>query len=102
MSTLVVVISICLAYLLLGFVVSKMFKKAGVKWYLAYIPVVNFVFLLKLADLRWPYIFEYIITLFIPLFIFFGKFFPILIFVTFQEFLHQVLMMDHFHQNSFS
>ena len=74
MSTLVVVISICLAYLLLGFVVSKMFKKAGVKWYLAYIPVVNFVFLLKLADLRWPYLFEYIITLFIPLFIFFGKF----------------------------
>ena len=74
MSTLVVVVSIILGYLLLGFIVSKIFRKADVKWYLAYIPVVNFIYLLKLVDLRWPYVFEYVLSLFVALFIYFCKF----------------------------
>ena len=71
MSTGVKIIIICLSYLLSCFLVSRIFKKAGVKWYLAFIPLINFIFLLKIVNLKWPYIFEYIITLFISLFIFF-------------------------------
>ena len=74
MNKMVLVISIVLGYLLLSFIVSKIFKKAGVKWYLAFIPIINFILLLKIADLRWPYLFEYIITCFIALFIFFMNF----------------------------
>ena len=74
MNRLIIVLSIVLGYLLLGFLVSKVFKKAGVKWYLAFIPIINFIYLLKIADLRWPYVFEFIITLFISLFIFFKNY----------------------------
>ena len=74
MNRLIIVLSIVLGYLLLGFLVSKVFKKAGVKWYLAFIPIINFIYLLKLADLRWPYVFEFIITLFVSLFIFFKNY----------------------------
>ncbi len=74
MSTVVKIIIICLSYLLSCFLVSRIFKKAGVKWYLAFIPLINFIFLLKIVNLKWPYIFEYIISLFIPLFIFFMKY----------------------------
>ena len=47
MNKIVLVISIVLGYLLLSFIVSKIFKKANKKWYLAFIPVVNLVILLN-------------------------------------------------------
>ena len=74
MSTLVTVIIICFTYLLSCFLVSKLFKKANVKWYIAFIPIINFIKLLNIVDLRWYYIFEYVITLFISLFIYFSNF----------------------------
>ena len=71
MNKIVLVVSIIAAYLLLCFLVSKIFKKANKKWYLAFIPVVNFIVLLNLAGYKWYYIFEYAITLFVGLFIYF-------------------------------
>ena len=73
MNKIVLVISIVLGYLLLSFIVSKIFKKANKKWYLAFIPVVNFVILLNIAGYKWYYIFEFIISLFVALFIYFKK-----------------------------
>ena len=71
MNKIVLVVSILAAYLLLCFLVSKIFKKANKKWYLAFIPVVNFIVLLNIAGYKWYYIFEYAITLFVGLFIYF-------------------------------
>jgi len=68
------VASIVLIYLLLSFVVSKIFRKANKKWYLAFIPVVNFIVLLNIAGLKWYYIFEFALSLFIGLFIYFKHF----------------------------
>ena len=74
MSTVVKIIIICFTYLLSCFLVSRIFKKANVKWYIAFIPVINFIKLLNLIDLRWFYIFEYALTLFVALFIYFMKY----------------------------
>ena len=74
MSKIIMVASIVLIYLLLSFVVSKIFRKANKKWYLAFIPVVNFIVLLYIAGLKWYYIFEFALSLFIGLFIYFKHF----------------------------
>jgi len=71
MNKIVLVVSIIAAYLLLCFLVSRIFKKANKKWFLAFIPVVNFIVLLNIAGYKWYYIFEYAITLFVGLFIYF-------------------------------
>ena len=74
MNKIIMVASIVLIYLLLSFVVSKIFRKANKKWYLAFIPVVNFIVLLYIAGLKWYYIFEFALSLFIGLFIYFKHF----------------------------
>ena len=74
MNKIIMVASIVLIYLLLSFVVSKIFRKANKKWYLAFIPVVNFIVLLNIAGLKWYYIFEFALSLFIGLFIYFKHF----------------------------
>ena len=71
MNKIILIISIAVAYLLLSFIVSKIFRKANKKWYLAFIPVINFIELSNIAGCKWYYIFEYVISLFIGLFIFF-------------------------------
>ena len=74
MNKLVLVISIIVSYLLLSFLVSRIFRKADKNKYLAFIPVVNFIILLKLVNYKWYYIFEYILSLFVALFIYFMNF----------------------------
>lgn len=61
MSNIVLIISFLVVYLLCSFVVSKIFKKGDIKEYKAYIPIYNFINLLKLADFKWYYIFLFII-----------------------------------------
>ena len=74
MNKIILIASIVLGYLLLSFIVSKIFRKAKKQWYLAFIPVVNFIVLLNIAGLKWYYIFEYALSLFIGLFIYFKHF----------------------------
>ena len=74
MNKVVLVISIILGYLLLSFIVSRIFKKVNKKWYLAFIPVVNFIELLNIAGYKWYCVFEYILTLFVSLFIYFKNY----------------------------
>lgn len=61
MTNIVLIISFIIVYLLCSFVISKIFKKGDIKEYKAYIPICNFVNLLKLADFKWYYIFLFII-----------------------------------------
>ena len=74
MNKIVLIVSILVGYLLLSFIVSKIFKKANKKGYLAFIPVVNFIVLLNISGCKWYHIFEYIISLFIGLFIYFKNY----------------------------
>lgn len=62
MNIIILIISCLFAYLLSCFFVSKIFKKGKIKEYLAYIPFVNLVKLLELADLKWYYIFGLLIS----------------------------------------
>lgn len=61
MSNIVLIISFLVVYLLCCFVISKIFKKGSIKEYKAYVPICNFINLLKLADFKWYYIFLFII-----------------------------------------
>lgn len=51
-----------IVYLLLCFILSKVFKKGDIKGYKAYIPIYNYVKLISLADYKWYYIFLFIIS----------------------------------------
>ena len=62
MNIIILIISCLFAYLLTCFFVSKVFKKGKIKQYLAYIPFVNLVKLLNLADFKWYYIFGLLIS----------------------------------------
>ena len=62
MFNLGIIISIIVIYLLICFVISKIFKKGSIKQYKAYIPIVNFINLLKLNDFKWYYIFLFLIS----------------------------------------
>lgn len=74
MNSIIVLISIVVAYLITSFSMFMLFKKGEVKRYLAWIPVINFIYLLKMVDFKWYYIFEYIFTIGVCLLIFLMKF----------------------------
>ena len=74
MNKVVLVIGIILGYLLLSYIVSRIFKKANKKWFLAFIPIVNFIELLNIVGYKWFYIFEFVITLFVSLYIYFKNY----------------------------
>ena len=73
MNKIVLVVIIVAIYLLLSFIVSKIFKKVGKKSFLAFIPIINFIVLLNIAGYKWYYIFEFAISLFVALFIYLNK-----------------------------
>ena len=73
-SIITIIVCIVASYLLPGFTMYMLFKKGEVKRYLAWIPIINFIYLLKIVDFKWYYIFEYIITLGVCALIFFMKF----------------------------
>ena len=70
---LVILISL-ICYLALCFVLSKIFEKINIKKGYAYIPFFNFVKLLEKADLKWYYIFGFLIS---PINIWFSVYFNI-------------------------
>ena len=63
MDSIIILICIAAAYLIPSFTMFMLFKKGGVKRFLAWIPIVNFIYLLKMVDFKWYYIFEYIFSL---------------------------------------
>lgn len=74
MNKFILVAIILVAYLLLCFIVSKVFRKGFKKSFLAYIPFVNIICLLNMVNYKWYYIFEYVLTIFVSAFIFFKKY----------------------------
>ena len=62
MKLLIILLSCLLAYLLSCFIVSKIFKKSNIKKGYAYIPIFNFILLIKICDIKWYYIFGFLIT----------------------------------------
>ena len=74
MNTLIICGIILAVYLVYSFAISKLLRKVNKKWYLGFIPVVNFVELLQLADYKWYNIFKFIIPLGILAICYFGGF----------------------------
>ena len=62
MSLAVKIIIILISYLLSSFVVSKIFKKANIKQWLAYIPIINYVKLVSIVNWKWYYIIGFFIS----------------------------------------
>ena len=73
-SIITILICIVVSYLIPSFAMFMLFKKGEAKRYLAWIPVINFIYLLKMVDFKWYYIFEYIFTIGICLLIYLMKF----------------------------
>ena len=74
MNVMVVILISLICYLALCFVLSKIFEKINIKKGYAYIPFFNFVKLLEKADLKWYYIFGFLIS---PINIWFSVYFNI-------------------------
>lgn len=81
MDTLIICGIILAVYLVYSFAISKILKKVNKKWYLGFIPVVNFVELLNLAEYKWYNIFKFIIPLGIIAICYFGGFKEQLVFL---------------------
>ncbi|MBR2997857.1 MAG: protein translocase subunit SecD [Bacilli bacterium] len=71
----IVIILICIAagYLIPSLTMFMLFKKGEVKRFLAWIPVINYIYLLKMVDLKWYHIFEYIFSIGVCLLIYLLK-----------------------------
>ena len=74
MNTLIICGIILAVYLVYSFAISKLLRKVNKKWYLGFIPVVNFIELLSLADYKWYNIFKFIIPLGVLAICYFGGF----------------------------
>ena len=74
MNTLIICGIILAVYLVYSFAISKLLRKVNKKWYLGFIPVINFVELLDLADYKWYNIFKFIIPLGVLAICYFGGF----------------------------
>ena len=74
MDIITILICIVCGYLIPSFTMFMLFKKGEVKRFLAWIPIVNFVYLLKMVDFKWYHIFEYIFSIGICLLIYFMKY----------------------------
>lgn len=74
MKMLTIILIILFSYLVLSFIMSKVFKKANIKGVKAYIPIYNFIMLLKIADYKWTHIFKFIISIGVFLLIYLKNF----------------------------
>ena len=63
MDTIFILVMIAAYYLLGAITMTILFKKGGVKRFLAWIPVINYIYLLKMVDLKWYHIFEFLVTI---------------------------------------
>ena len=73
-SLITILVCIVAGYVLPSLTMFMLFKKGEVKRYLAWIPIINYIYLLKMVDFKWYYIFEYILTIGVCLLIFFMEF----------------------------
>ena len=73
-SLITILVCIVAGYILPSLTMFMLFKKGEVKRYLAWIPIINYIYLLKMVDFKWYYIFEYILTIGVCLLIFLMKF----------------------------
>ena len=69
MKMLYIILIAVAVYLVLSFVMSRLFKKENLKGYKAFIPIYNFILLLNKADYSFKHIFKYIISLGIFIFL---------------------------------
>ena len=71
----IIIILICIAagYLIPSLTMFMLFKKGEAKRFLAWIPVINYIYLLKMVDLKWYHIFEYIFSIGVCLLIYLLK-----------------------------
>ncbi len=74
MNTLIICGIILAVYLVYSFAISKILRKVNEKWYIGFIPVINNIKLLELADYKWYNIFKFIIPLGIIVICYFGGF----------------------------
>ena len=74
MNSIIILICIAASYLITSFTMFMLFKKGEVKRFLAWIPIINFIYLLKMVDFKWYYIFEYIFSIGVCLLIYFMHF----------------------------
>ena len=72
-SIILILICIVCGYLLPSFTMFMLFKKGGVKRFLAWIPIINYINLFKMVDFKWYYIFEYMFCVGTCLLIYFLK-----------------------------
>ncbi len=78
MDTIFILVMIAAYYLLGAITMTILFKKGGVKRFLAWIPVINYVYLLKMVDLKWYHIFEFLVTIGVCLLCFYLNGFKVL------------------------
>ena len=81
MNTLIICGIILAVYLVYSFAISKILRKVNKKWYLGFIPVINFIELLNVAEYKWYNIFKFIIPLGIIAICYFGGFKEQLVFL---------------------
>lgn len=81
MDTLIICGIILAVYLVYSFAISKILRKVNKKWYLGFIPVINFIELLNVAEYKWYNIFKFIIPLGIIAICYFGGFKEQLVFL---------------------
>ena len=74
MNSIIILIIIAATYLIPSFAMFMLFKKGEVKRFLAWIPIINYIYLLKMVDFKWYYIFEYIFSIGVCLLIYFMHF----------------------------
>ena len=74
MNTLIICGIILAVYLVYSFAISKILRKVNQKWYIGFIPVINNIKTLELADYKWYNIFRFIIPLGILAICYFGGF----------------------------
>ena len=63
MNTVFILVIIGIMYLLGALSMFTLFKKGEVKRFIAWIPLINYIYLLKMVDLKGTHIFEFLITI---------------------------------------
>ena len=63
MDTWMILVIIAACYLVSSYAIFTLFKKGEVKKYLAFIPIINIIYLLKMVDMKGIHIFEFLITI---------------------------------------
>ena len=74
MDTWMILVIIAACYLVSSYAIFTLFKKGEVKKYLAFIPIINIIYLLKMVDMKWFHVFEFLISIGVSLLCYFNNF----------------------------